>query len=84
MLQVTTFCDQTISKVNEEIEKAKAALHAKIDRNEREQIIFVLERNDEELNRKQIQQRKTKKFNYLKFKLKNQFPSEENEDIIYN
>ena len=34
--QVITFCDQTIHKVNEEIEKTKVEIHAKLDRNERE------------------------------------------------
>ena len=53
MLQVITFCDQTINKVNEEIEKAKAELHGKPDRNEREEIISTLEKNDE-LSRKKI------------------------------
>ena len=43
MLQVITFCDQTINKANEEIEK-KVELHAKLDRDEREEIIFALER----------------------------------------
>ena len=50
MSQVITFCDQTI-KVHEEIEKTKVELHAKLDRNEREEIISTLEKNDE-LNRK--------------------------------
>ena len=39
-----------------------------------EEIISTLEKNDE-LNRKDLQQRKTKKFNYLKLKPKNQSPS---------
>ena len=82
MLQVITFCDQAINKVNEEIEKTKVELHAKLDRNEREEIISTLEKNHE-LNRKHLQQRKTKKFNYLKFKPKNQSPSEENKEIIH-
>ena len=82
MSQVITFCDRTINKVNEKIEKTKVELHAKLDRNEREEIISILEKNDE-LNRKHLQQRKTKKFNYLKFKPKNQSPSEENEEIIH-
>ena len=82
MSQVITFCDQTINKVIEEMEKTKAELHEKLDRNEREETISTLEMNDE-LNRKHLQQRKTKKFNYLKFKPKNQSPSEENEEIIH-
>ena len=69
MSQVITFCDQTINKVNEEIEKTKVELDAKLDRNEREEIIFTLEKNDE-LNIKHLQQRKTKKFNYLNLNLK--------------
>ena len=81
MLQVITFCDQTITTANEEIEK-KVELHAKLDRDEREEIIFALEKNDE-LNRKNLQQCKLKKFDYLKRKPKNQSPSEENEEIIH-
>ena len=68
-MQVITFCDQTINKVNEEIEKTKVKLNAKPDRKEREEIISTLEKNDE-LNRKHLQQRKTNKFNYLKIKPK--------------
>ena len=48
LLQVITFCDQIISKVNEEIkkkQKTKVELHTKLDRNEREEIIFILENN---------------------------------------
>ena len=56
MLQVITFCDQTIDKLNEEVEKTKVELHAKLDRNEREEIISTIEKNDE-LNRKHLQQR---------------------------
>ena len=82
MSQVITFCDQTINKVNEEIQKIKAELHAKLDRNKREEIISTLEQNDE-LNRKHLQQRKTNKLNYLKFKLKTQSPSEANEEVIH-
>ena len=77
-----TFCDQTINNVNEEIEKTKVELQAKLDRNEREEIISALEKDDE-LNRKHLQQRKIKKFNYLKFKPKSQCLSEENEEIIH-
>ena len=82
MSQVITFCHQTISKVNEVIEKTKGELNTKLDGNEREEIISALQKNYE-LNRKHQQQRKTKKFNYLKFKPKNQFPSGENKEIIH-
>ena len=44
MSQIITFCDQTINKVNEEIEKTKVELRAKLDRNEREEIILHLKR----------------------------------------
>ena len=82
MSQVITFCHQTISKVNQVIEKTKGELNTKLDRHEREEIISTLEKNDE-LNRRHRQQRKTKKFNYLKFKPKNQSPSGENKEIIH-
>ena len=81
MSQVITFCDQTINKVNEEIEKIKAKLHAKLDRNKREEIISTLEQNDE-LNRKHLQQRKTNKLNYLKFKLKTQSPQKKTKKLF--
>ena len=42
--------------------------------------ISTLEKNDE-LNRKHLQQRTTKKLNYLKFKPKNQSLSDENKEI---
>ena len=78
MLQeITVTSDQTTNKVNEEIEKTKAELHTKRDRNKREEIISALRKKDE-----QLQHRKTKKFNYLKFKPKNQSSSEENKEII--
>ena len=48
-------------------------------RKKREEVISTLEKNDE-LNEKHIQ--KTKKFDYLKFKPKNQSPLEENKEII--
>lgn len=54
MSQVITFCIRTMRKVHEEIEKKKAALHAKLDRNEGQEIIFKLGKN-EELNRKHLQ-----------------------------
>ena len=55
--------------------------YTQLDRSEREEIVSTLKKNNE-LNRKHLQQRKTKKFNYIKFKPKNQSPSEENEEII--
>ena len=55
--------------------------YTQLDRSEREEIVSTLKKNNE-LNRKHLQQRKIKKFNYIKFKPKNQSPSEENEEII--
>ena len=59
MLQV--ICDQTINKVNREIEKAKAELHGKPDRNEREEIISTLEKNDELSRKKKTLQSRDQK-----------------------
>ena len=42
MSQVITFYDQTIKKVNEEIEKTKVELHEKLDRKKCKEIIFIL------------------------------------------
>ena len=54
-------------------------LRVSLNRKKREEVISTLEKNDE-LNEKHIQ--KTKKFDYLKFKPKNQSPLEENKEII--
>ena len=84
--QVITSYYQTISKINEEIEKSNkkknAELQAKLGRNESEEIISTLENNNE-LNSIHLKQRKAKKSNFLKLKPKNQYPSEENEEIIH-
>ena len=84
--QVITSYYQTISKINEEIEKSnekkKTELQAKLDRNESEEVISTLENNNE-LNSIHLKQRKAKKSNFLKLKPKNQYPSEENEEIIH-
>ena len=69
----------TIGKVNEKIEKTRKQ---QLERNKPEEIISIIAKNDE-LSKKYQQQRKTKTFFYLKFKPKNQSPSEENEEIIH-
>ena len=69
----------TIGKVNEKIEKTRKQ---QLERNKPEEIISIIAKNDE-LSKKYQQQRKTKTFFYLKFKPKNQCPSEENEEIIH-
>ena len=84
--QVITSYYQTISKINEEIEKSnekkQTELQAKLDRNESEEVISTLENNNE-LNSIHLKQRKAKKSNFLKLKSKNQYPSEENEEFIH-
>ena len=45
--------------------------------------LFLHLKRDDELNRKHLQQRKIKKFNYLKFKPRSQCLSEENQEIIH-
>ena len=63
MADVITFCDTTIAKVSEDIEKTNTELQSKLDQSERDEIITTLRKNDE-INRKYLQQRKTKKYNY--------------------
>ena len=69
-------------KSNNQVKRKNAELHTKLDRNESEEIISTLEKNNE-LNSIHLKQRKIKKFNFLKLKPKNQYPSEENEEIIH-
>ena len=59
MSQEITFCNQTISKANQRIVKKKLNYTEKLDRNESEEIISSLEKNDE-LNRKHLQTKKYK------------------------
>ena len=59
MSQEITFCNQTISNANQRIEKKKLNYTQKLDRNESEEIISSLEKNDG-LNRKHLQTKKYK------------------------
>ena len=59
-------------KSKNEVKRKNAELHAKLDRNESEEIISTLEKNNE-LNSFHLKQRKTKKFIFLKLKPENQF-----------
>ena len=59
MSPVITFCDQTLRKVIEEIQKTEAELHTKLDRNELEEIISSLEKS-EGLDRKIATTKKNK------------------------
>ena len=67
MPKVITFCDQPLSKANEEVKKAKAELDQKNDINKLEEIISTLKKNAE-LNREQVQKIRRKKSTYLKLK----------------
>ena len=72
------FCDKTIENVSEGIEKIKRELNQQLNYNEREEIISALVKNDK-LNKKHTEQRKRKKFNYLKYKPKIKNTSKKNE-----
>ena len=61
-------------KSKNQVKRKNAELHAKPDRNESEEIISTLEKNNE-LNSIHLKQRKTKKFVVLKLKPKNQYLS---------
>ena len=61
-------------KSKNQVKRKNAELHAKLDRNESEEIISTLEKNNE-LNSIHLKQRKTKKFVVLKLKPKNQYLS---------
>ena len=61
-------------KSKNQVKRKNAELHAKLDRNESEEIISTLEKNNE-LNSIHLKQRKTKKFVFLKLKPKNQYLS---------
>ena len=60
-------------KSKNQVKRKNAELHAKLNRNESEEIISTLEKNNE-LNSIHLKQRKTK-FVFLKLKPKNQYLS---------
>ena len=85
MSDVINFCDRTnenVSETNENvsegIEKTKRELNQQLNDNEREGIIAALQNNDE-VDKKYLEQHKRKKFNYLKYKPKTQNAFEINE-----
>ena len=66
MSQLITFYDQTINKVNEEIEKKKLNHTQKLtERNLKK--LFLHFKRTMNLTEKTYKKEKTKKFNYLKF-----------------
>ena len=69
MEDVIVFCDKTVAKVSSEISATESELNKKLQQEERQAIHETLKKNDE-INRKFLQQKKNKKFNYLKFKPK--------------
>ena len=75
MLEVINLCDRTIENISEGIAKTKRELNQQLNDNEREEIIAASQRNDE-VNKKHLEQRKRKKFNYLKYKPKTENPFE--------
>ena len=69
MEDVIVFCDKTAAKVSSEISATESELNKKLQQEERQAIHETLKRNDG-INRKFLQQKKNKKFNYLKSKPK--------------
>ena len=67
MSDVLTFWDKTIETISLEIKETQKELNNKLENKERKEIKSNLRKN-EEINRKHLQQRKNKKFSYLKFK----------------
>ena len=78
MQHVINVYDRTTENVSEGIEKIKRELNQQLNDNEREDIIAVLKKNDE-VNKKHLEQRKRKTFNYLKYKPKTQNAFETNQ-----
>ena len=60
MPKVITFCDQTLSKANEEVKKAKLELDEKNDINEVKEIKSALKKNAE-LNKEHLKKIRRKK-----------------------
>ena len=66
MEHTINFSKKTITNVSEEIETTHQDLSKKLDQNEKEEILSTLKKNDD-VNRKHLQLRKQKKFNFLKY-----------------
>ena len=69
MEDVIVFCNKTVEKVSSEISATESELNKNLQCEERQAIHETLKENDE-INRKFLQQKKIKKFNDLKCKPK--------------
>ena len=75
-LDLITFCDKDNESVSQGIKKIKRELNQQLNDNEKEKIIWALQKNDE-LNKKHLESKK--EVNYLKYKPKTQKTFERNE-----
>ena len=66
MSDVLIFCEKTIETASLEIKETQKELNDKLENDEREEINATLRKNDE-INRKNLLQRKNTKFTYLKY-----------------
>ena len=69
MEDVITFCDKAIEKITFEISVIESRWNKKLQ-HEKWQPIYVTLKRSNESNPKFLQQKKSRKFNYLKFKPK--------------
>ena len=66
MSDVLIFCEKTIETASLETKETQKELNDKLENDEREEINATLRKNDE-INRKNLLQRKNTKFTYLKY-----------------
>ena len=66
MSDVLIFCEKTIETASLEIKETQKELNDELENDEREEINATLRKNDE-INRKNLLQRKNTKFTYLKY-----------------
>ena len=66
MSDVLIFCEKTIETASLEIKETQKELNDKLENDEREEINATLRKNDE-INRKNLLQRKNTKFTHLKY-----------------
>ena len=66
MSDVLIFCEKTTETASLEIKETQKELNDKLENDEREEINATLRKNDE-INRKNLLQRKNTKFTYLKY-----------------
>ena len=66
MSDVLIFCEKTIETASLETKETQKELNDKLENDEREEINATLRKSDE-INRKNLLQRKNTKFTYLKY-----------------